>query len=138
MNYYRIIPHVADVRLRIEGDTLSELFLAGLEGMSQIIKQDFCANNKTFLLERNISIVASDTTSLLVDFLSEALTYSYVERAIFCEAVFDKLTPIGLKAVIFGKKVNYFNEDIKAVTYHEANIVKNKKGNLETVIVFDI
>ena len=41
MKSFTIIPHIADVRLHIKGNTLQELFLAGMEGMAQISKKDF-------------------------------------------------------------------------------------------------
>lgn len=138
MKLYTIIPHVADVRLRIEADTMQELFAAALEGMAQISKRDFCATPRTFSLEHAVSITAPDTTALLIDFLSEALTYSHVERAIFCKAKFAKLNPTALKAIIAGSKTNSFDKDIKAVTYHEAEVKENNKGHYETMIVFDI
>jgi len=34
------IPHIADLRVRLEADTLEELFEAGLKGMSNILKKD--------------------------------------------------------------------------------------------------
>ena len=34
--------------------------------------------------------------------------------------------------------VDAFDEDIKAVTYHEANIEENEEGVLQTTIIFDI
>ena len=37
-----------------------------------------------------------------------------------------------------GTRINNFDEEIKAVTYHEANVIKNKKGLWETCIIFDI
>ena len=33
---------------------------------------------------------------------------------------------------------NPFDEDIKAVTHHEANVFKNEHNNFETIIIFDI
>jgi SHS2 domain-containing protein len=41
-------------------------------------------------------------------------------------------------ATIKGNRVSYFDEDIKAVTYHEAAVKQNNEGQLETVIIFDI
>jgi len=43
-----------------------------------------------------------------------------------------------LDARLFGAHVRKFDEDIKAVTYHEANITHSPTGEFETMIVFDI
>lgn len=138
MRSYTLSPHVADMRLHIEGNSLQELFLAGMEGMAQVLKKDFCQNHAAFPLEHAVLLTAKDTTALLVDFLSEVLTHSLVERAIFCRAEFIKLSAKMLHAKIYGIKINRFDKDIKAVTYHEAEVKRTDKNRYETVIVFDI
>jgi SHS2 domain-containing protein len=142
---YQFISHVADVRLKIEGDSLEELLTAALEGMGNLIKKEFCQNNSTQpdaeqenLLKEKIEISSADTTTLLIDFLSEVLTHTQVNKAVYCKIRFENLTNNFLSATILGKSVENFDEDIKAVTYHEAEIKKNENGNFETIIVFDI
>lgn len=41
MRLYRVIPHTADIRLKVEGDTLKEFFSAALDEMNGIIKKIF-------------------------------------------------------------------------------------------------
>ena len=93
---------------------------------------------KSVEVVKKINLSATDTTSLLIDFLSEALTYSQEERAVFTKVLFSDLDEKNIAAEIYGQTVDDFGEDIKAVTYHEANVVKNNRGNWETVIIFDI
>jgi SHS2 domain-containing protein len=145
MRSYKFLSHVADVRLKVEGDSLEELFLAALEGMGNLIKKDACVSNPEQneqsteeLLKEKIEISSSDTTALLIDFLSEVLTYTQVNKAVYCKAKIEKINNNFLSVTIFGKHVDKFDEDIKAVTYHEAEIKKNEAGNFETVVVFDI
>lgn len=134
----KIIPHTADIRLKVEGSTLKELFWAACEGMTKILKGDGEKKiNKTVLTEE-IIINSPYITALLIDFLSELLTKSFLNNAVFDKVEFRELTDTSLKAKIIGTKVEKFAKDIKAVTYHEANVIKNKKGNFETMIVFDI
>lgn len=137
MRSHKILGHIADVRLKVEGDSLEELFTAALEGMTDIIKNKIC-NADEFPVEEKIEVKSSNATNLLIDFLSEILTHSHIDHNVFCKIEFEELTENSLKANIQGIKVDGFDEDIKAVTYHEANVVKNEKGNYETVIVFDI
>jgi SHS2 domain-containing protein len=134
---YKLIPHVADVRLAVEGSSYEELFLAALEGMGNLIKHSCCSSNKCNV-QYDIQLSSGDVTSLLIDFLSAVLTQTHINQAVYCKVTFSELTEKTLKATIFGNKVNVFDEDIKAVTYHEANIRKNEHGNYSTVIVFDI
>lgn len=138
MKYYKVIPHTADIRLKVEGDTLKNLFAASLEGMNEIINRGFCVTKIKYDLEKKISITSSNVTLLLIDFLSKILTLTDIDNAIFCKIRFIKLKDSGLDAIIFGKKTDRFDQDIKAVTYHQAQIKKNKDGNYETIVVFDV
>jgi SHS2 domain-containing protein len=137
MRSFEILSHTADLRLRIFADSPEELFRTGLEGMASIIKKDTCAAEGK-KIKRRIALSSVDRTSLLVDFLSEVLTLSQTKRAVFCDINFKRFTETELDAEISGFRVKEFDEDIKAVTYHEANVKKNKKGYWETVIIFDI
>lgn len=136
MRRYEILEHTADLRLKTEGDSLEELFLAALEGMNNVIKKDICSDVPKLVVE--IKLAAIDETALLIDFLSEVLTKSHERKAVFCKVEFQSLKASEFKAKIFGVPVDQFDEDIKAVTYHEANIIKNAQENYETMIVFDI
>lgn len=141
MKLHKLLSHTADIRLQIEGTTLEELFESALEGMASIIKKSKSKNQSEFQSQeiiKKINIRSQDNTSLLIDFLSEALTYSQEERAVFRKIIFEDIDDKLLEAEIYGETVNDFDEDVKAVTYHEAEIKKNKKGNYETVIIFDV
>ena len=142
MKSYEFLPHVADIRLKVKGDNLENLFSAALHGMAKLIKSDECPIlkelNEDDIIKETIEISSIDSTSLLIDFLSELLTHSQINKSVYCKVKFDKLTDNFLKAIIFGVKINSFDEDIKAVTYHEAEIKKDSAGNLETIIIFDI
>lgn len=133
---YELIPHMADIRLKIEGSTQSNLLKSALQGMAILIKKDF--KNYAPTLNEKITIQSPDQTSLLIDFLSEILTKNYTLHAVFYKIEFIQLSHTNLCAIIKGVKIQQFDKDIKAVTYHEANVLKNKLGNLETIIVFDI
>lgn len=136
MRAHYILSHTADVRLKAEGSTPEELFCAALEGMAEIQSAQRKAQSEK--LTKEIKIVSADTTALLIDFLSEALAQSHIEKAVFNEVKFTKLSDTGLEAEIFGERAEGFGEDIKAVTYHGAEVVKNDAGNYEVTILFDI
>lgn len=138
MQKHEILPHTADLRLKVEADSLPNLFAESLIGLSEILKPGFCQLTKELAAKKGIRLSSPNPTYLLIDFLSAVLTFSYQHEVIFCQAKFQTLTENSLQAEIFGSKVDGFDEDIKAVTYHEANVQRNQIGNLETVIVFDI
>lgn len=139
MRTYQLLSHIADIRLKVEADSLPELFVAAIEGMMNIIK----ISNSKFLIskiktKRIIETKSADKTALLIDFLNEVLYQTQKNKEIYNEVEFLEFSEMALKAEIYGQKVEEFDEDIKAVTYHEAEIVKNEKRNFETIIVFDI
>jgi len=143
MRRHQFLGHTADVRLQIEGDTPQELFQAALDGMSNLMKKGFCrrkgaAARRADIFEDEISISSQDMTSLLLDFMAETLTRSQIHRVIFYAVEFREFKDTALRARIVGEKVSQWDKDIKAVTYHEAEIKKDKDGYYRTTIVFDI
>ena len=133
---YKLISHIADIRLKVEADNLSELFVVALEGMNSIMKERGYERGEKS--KRIISVESPDETALLVDFLNEVLYQSHTNKEVYIEVNFLEFSETALKAEIYGQKVDGFDEDVKAVTYHEADVIKNEKGNFETMIVFDI
>jgi SHS2 domain-containing protein len=138
MKSHRIEEHVADVRARAYGDTLPELFQASLEAMNEISRANGDRASPAPSMSEAISLTAPDTTALLIDFLSETLTRGHLQGALFHRAEFDELTERSLRGTLHGTKVDRLDKDIKAVTYHEADVHKNAGGQFETTIVFDI
>ena len=136
MRSYELISHTADIRLQVKGDSLEELFTASFEGMNEVAKKG--EKNLPIQAEEKIVLTSIDKTTLLIDFLSEVLTHMHINHTIYSKLIFDKLTEKYLSATISGYQVESFDKDIKAVTYHEAEIRKNEKGNFEVIIVFDI
>lgn len=135
----KLLPHTADIRMELHGESPQELFVLALKGMSQILKSDICEQTSEFNKKTKLEIQASDYTNLLIDFLSEVLSNSYVEKAIFCNANILEFSEFKIKAEIEGYEVEMFDEEIKAVTYHEANMQQDIENTLwKTKIVFDI
>lgn len=132
------LSHTADIRLRLKADSREELFRAGFEAMMQIIKPEACRKPCPCLLSETLSVRSVDDTALLIDFLSDVLTLCHEHKAVFCELVFQELNPGHLQASVGGRPANGFEEDIKAVTYHEANVRQNENGQWETLLIFDI
>lgn len=130
--------HTADVRMLIKANSLEDLFAEGVKGMGNILKDSFCTEPHKFDKKISIEVQASDRTNLLIDFLSDVLSNSCIEKVICCHLEIIDFSENRIKAELFCSNIDQFDEEIKAVTYHEANIIKNKKGDWETSIIFDI
>lgn len=143
---FELIPHTADIQIRVYGSTLEELFCNALVGMFQSVGPE--APGCTTINERlvcptldrchTVQIQAHDTEQLLVDFLSEALCLSDINNEAYLGATIKHLTPTSLEATLHGVAVTKFEVvEIKAVTYHNLNI-RHINGVWQTDIVFDI
>jgi SHS2 domain-containing protein len=135
---FEILPHTADVRVHCSGATREELFRSALKGMMAVAKPKEKKEQKGAAVRRSISVEAPDATALLVDFLNEALAWMHTEREAYTEVVFLALDEQTLEADLEGYHAEYFSEDIKAVTYHEVEVVREEDGGWSTMIVFDI
>lgn len=143
---FEILPHTADIKIRAYGKSKQELFCNALIGMFQaihpIVPGCEVENDRVVCSElpeqHDVELQASDTESLLVDFLSEALYLSDVYNQAYFDVVIHEFTDTHIKATLCGVHVTGFEVvEIKAVTYHELEI-KNKNGLWQADIVFDI
>jgi SHS2 domain-containing protein len=134
MKKYEILEHKADLKIRAFGKTGEELFSNTLLAMTE------CQKGENFGpgVEREIKIKSPDLETLLVDFLSEVLYLSQVNREIYNNIKFKKFTDTEIKGELIGQKVKRFGEDIKAVTYHGLDIHQREDGIWEATILFDI
>ena len=133
---YKMLEHTADVRIFVQGDSLEELFLDAVYGMMEILKPRF--DNQKQVTQRAITLEAADITALLIDFLNEVLLASQINKEAYDEVIFKTLSLRSLEAILRGVAVRSFDEDIKAVTYHEAEIRRTENAKWETMIIFDI
>jgi len=132
---FKILPHTADLKIQTYGKTKEELFLNMLKGMSECQKPEIRNKEK---IKREIKIKSIDLPSLLVDFLSEVLYLSQVNKEVYFGAKFKKFFDTEIQGNLIGQKVERFGEDIKAVTYHGLDIHQKKDKTWEATVLFDI
>ena len=129
-----VLGHTADIRLRISGNSLEELFHEALRGTIDLLHPHRGSRSA----RRKIIIDAANATVLLVDFLSEALSSAHAHRETYDDAIFSKLTETHVEATLTGSDAVEFGEDVKAVTYHEAEVRRSDDGTWSTMLVFDL
>jgi len=135
MTKYEILEHKADLKIRAFGKTKEELFLNMMLGMEESMKPEIEVRTR---IKREIKIESLDLPALLVDFLSEALYQSQVNKEVYNSVKFSKFSDNYLEGKLIGQKVERFGEDIKAVTYHNLEVNQNKDGIWKAVVLFDI
>lgn len=135
---YRILSHTADLRLKVYGKDLEELFQNSVIGLSEIIFEGAEKMIKRVRGFEKIKVKASDPETLLVGFLSDVLTMVHTNQKVYVRAKILKISPVLVEAQVSGFSVPGFQKDVKAVSYHDVEVKRNKKGTLETTLTLDI
>ncbi len=129
------IEHTADWALRVRGRDLAELLLNAARGMVSLVVANPAAIPTN--VKQQVELESIDPESLLVDWLSELAYWAETEGVIFHQFDLQAVTSTSLQATVHGGQVAELNKHIKAVTYHNLEIVETEYG-LETTIVFDV
>lgn len=146
MKDFELLPHTADIKIRVYGKSLKELFKHALIGMFQSIKPRAPECNyqhdrlvcSALPIVHEIAVESIDREILLVDFLAEALYLSDVHNEAYLDTEIHELTNQKIKATLKGVKVTGFEVvEIKAVTYHDL-IIEEQNGVWRAEVVFDI
>jgi len=129
------IEHTADRALKIFGRNLEELFLNAARGLNSLMGAHGDLNSRP--LTKSIELDAMDAESLLVEWLSELAYWAESEMLVFSKFELQDVSPTQLKAKIFGRRVTQWENHIKAVTYHNLEIIQTESG-LAATVVFDV
>jgi SHS2 domain-containing protein len=131
---YEELEHTADWALRVQGKDLKQLFLHAAQGMLSL--EDAVAGPGT-REQMQIECTAEDRVSLLVSWLEELLFHMELRSITYVDLSIEKIDETQLSAEVTVAPLEDPIKHIKAVTYHELDIVKIAQG-LEATIVFDV
>lgn len=134
---FKIVDHTADIGVTAYGTDLKQAFANAAKGMFSLIT-DLRKVRKT--TSRDISITATDHETLLVAWLNELIYLFDVENILCKRFEITELNDTGLKARVYGEKVDAARHPIKigikSTTYHMLQ-VKQDDG-YEVRVIFDI
>ena len=129
------VEHTADNALRIFGIDMKELLISAAEGMTRLMAADM--SKVSAETEKSIAIEAIDAEGLLVEWLSELAFWAETEMLVFKKFRIHQITAWRLQAKIIGGRISKLEKHVKAVTYHNLEIIKTSQG-LEATVVFDV
>lgn len=144
MKQFKILEHTADLKIKVWGKDLPELFknaadamFDAMSGKSEIRNSKHETNYKFQI--KNLKLTAQDHESLLVNFLNELLYLSDVNNQGYRikDIGFRKNKEFELKAELIPYPLPPLEIEIKGATYHNLKIEK-KTGLYLTIILFDI
>ncbi|MGC8856168.1 MAG: archease [Anaerolineae bacterium] len=132
---FREVPHTADWALQVWGADLPELFAEAARGMITLAGARLAEGPR---VKRTVKIEAPDVESLLVAFLSEVLFFMEQEHLGFdsFQIVIEREGQT-VQAEMAGAPLLSLTKAIKAVTFHNLNVRRTKRG-YEVEIVFDV
>ena len=141
-NKWKEIEHTADVGIIAYGESFEEMFKNAAYGMLNISYGNLSIDSD---LSLKVFVEENNEFNLLVSWLSEINYLTVVNDFIAHEikSIQIEHTPElwKLNAELNGTQaanfLDFFNTEIKAVTYHQLKIEK-KKGHYECQVIFDI
>lgn len=131
--------NIADILVEIFGKDEKELFENLILAFSSIIAEIKKIKAK---VKTNLELTGESFGQLVFDFLEKLIIIKDTQGLIFKKGDFilNKEKRIHLKAVLWGEKISDripIKIDIKAVTHHKFQVIKEKKG-LKVRVVFDL
>lgn len=133
-----MITDTPDVRMRIRGRTMEELFRNALHGVASYMSPGPIKTRGGRIAEA-IMVRAVDINSLLVTFLSEALARAEGRDALFTTATFRAFGEDFLEAELAGIAMDDRMRDVRAISYQDVDIKKSPEtGFFETDLILEL
>lgn len=133
---YQILEHPTDLKLKVSGANIVELFKNAAIGLFRAIdgrKNPAPASGQW----RDVQVSAPDQESLLVEWLNELLSLHDIENENYFDIKIFDLTDDSIIAQARGAPSTRDRFDVKAATYHGLEIKQTPQG-YEATILFDI
>jgi len=136
MKRFEILDHTADIGILVHGEDLRSLFENAGEAFFHLITDLRKVRLRT---ERKIEIGGESLERLMVDWLNELLYLHDVENLLFKGFHVESVGEEGLKARVdgecFQEGVHVIKTGVKAVTYHQLEVLQEKEGWRARIIV---
>jgi SHS2 domain-containing protein len=137
MKKFEILEHTADLKIKVSGQDLAELFINAALAVAEQQKPGITDQPREKEEWESAEIQSADLNSLLVDWLNEILSRSDLNGRVYRHFKIEDLSENYLRAKMTGQKVEQKQIEIKAATYHGLNI-KKTNDHWEAIIIFDI
>ena len=132
------LDHTSDVAIYAEGFSLKELYSNALWQMNEVLLPGYCQKADHYDCLLRMRLYAPDATALLIDFLSAAMALPYIQKALFLYVYFDVMSETEISARLYGRWYGRLENEVKAVTYHEAHVSRDHGGRWATPVLFDL
>ena len=134
MPKYKVIDHPSDIGIEAFGSDKKELFENSAFGMMDMM---FDLSGVPMESIHVVKVSSDDTQSLLISWLSELLYISDSKHFALKDFKISKMSDTELEAKVYGGKIGKIKRFIKAATYSQLEIIK-EKDNWKARIIFDV
>jgi len=131
---YKVIDHPSDIGIEAFGKDMKELFENSAFGMMDMM---FDLSGTPEEASFDVKASADDPESLLVSWLSELLYLSDSKRVALSNFKIIKISDTELEAKVYGGKIGKVKRFIKAATYNQLE-VKKERDSWRSRIIFDV
>ncbi|HUL30285.1 MAG TPA: archease [Thermodesulfobacteriota bacterium] len=135
---FEILDHTADIGVIVYGENLRALFENAGKAFFHLITDLRKVRRR---VEKRIDIGGESLDRLMVDWLSELLYLHDVENLLFKGFRVESVGEDGLRAIAKGEPfqegVHVIKTEVKAVTYHQIE-VRREKGRWRAQVIFDL
>lgn len=140
MGTIEMFDHTADVGLRIEAESLAELFQLAAVGMFDYVVANRAEVRE--LEEESFSLTAASSADLLAAWLSELIFFSETQHRLYSRfEVNISADGQSLEATIYGESIDRsrheLDHEVKAVTQHGL-ILEQRRGQWLAEVILDI
>ena len=131
---YIVIDHPSDIGIEAIGKDIKGLFENSAFGMMDMM---FDLSGVPQNISFDVKVKAGDTEALLVSWLSELLYLCDSKRVALSGFTISRMSDTELEAKVYGGKIGKIKRFIKAATYNQLEI-KKEKDNWKARIIFDV
>jgi SHS2 domain-containing protein len=136
--HFTLIDHTADLGIMVRGKDLKHLFEQAAQSMMSIAFKGKRTNKSEII---KLSVAGYDLADLMVRWLGEILYQFEGEHKLVTNVEIDFISPSYLDATLemvsFDPNIHEILREIKAVTYHQIEVVEKDK-HWEARIIFDL
>ncbi len=134
---YALLDHTADLGIKVRGVDLKDLFETAAKALMHLMTR---GESPGITTEMNITVSGQDLPDLLVRWLGEILYLLEGEDLVVTSVHIDSIFPSRLDATLqvipFDPAFHRIRHEIKAVTYHQIQVM-NKGSIWEAQVIFD-
>ena len=139
MKPYEYLEHTADMGLLVRGKSLSELLRNAAQGLFETIAV-VDTIDETDSVE--IRLTAESVEDLFVGWLDELIFQHETKEIFFKRADIKDCSETEVSATVYGEPANFDKHEvyteIKSVTYHQLQVVRQCEGSWFAQVIFDL